>query len=77
MASEKNMFIVILLGNTKVMHLKEKLVISVSFVIQNFLTLLKELYNENFAKLLQIFIAIYSTRVSNQLLCYKTKIMIT
>jgi hypothetical protein len=55
----------------KVVHLKEKLVISVPFVIQNFLTLLKALYNHNFAKLLQIFKAIYTCIQSVTLLYNK------
>jgi hypothetical protein len=53
------------------MHLKEKLVISAPFVIRIFLTLLKALYNHNFAKLLQIFKAIYTLIKSVTLLYNK------
>ncbi len=41
------------------MNLKEKLVISVPFVIPNFGALLQALHNQNFAKFLHNFKAIY------------------
>jgi hypothetical protein len=56
---------------SKVMHLKEKLVISVPFVIQNFGSSIKALYNHNFVK----FWKTIKQNLLCYLLCYITKLM--